>query len=90
MPKVTLPDGCYGMDFDDGSRVNGREGATVEVTDSQAAQIDNSWYSRSGIVNRQRLSFGTRKGKRCVPCKRLWNYWSDSCPKCGEPTEEDE
>ena len=85
MPKVTLPEGCYGLDgFSDGSRVDGKSGCSVEVTDSQAREIDGSWTSRTGVVSgSQQLSFGTISGKRCVPCRRLWNSWTDVCHKCG-------
>lgn len=88
MPKVTLPEGCTGLDFDNGSSVSGPQGSAVEVTDAQAREIDGSWYKRSNVMNSsQRLSIGTKGGKYCTPCRRLWNAWNETCPKCGEPTE---
>lgn len=90
MPKVNLPEGCYGLDFADGSKVDGTQGSAVEVTDSQARQLDKSWYGQSNVMNgSQRLSFGTRKGRRCTPCKRLWNAWNELCPKCGQATTDE-
>lgn len=90
MPKINLPEGCTGLDFQDGTKVDGTSGSTVEVTESQARQIDSSWYSRTGVMNAsQALSFGTRKGMRCVPCKRVWNAWNDTCPKCGKNTQDE-
>jgi len=87
MPKVNLPEGCYGLSFEDGSKVDGKSGQPVEVTDAQASAIGKSWNNRSGVLNTNaRLSFGTKKGKLCSPCKRMWNAWSDTCPRCGEDT----
>lgn len=89
MAKISLPDGCKGLDFPDGSKVSGKGGGSVEVSEAQARQIDNSWYGRSNVMGGQKLQFGTRKGMRCRPCKRLWNAWNDVCPRCGEQTVED-
>lgn len=87
MPKINLPDGCTGLDFPDGSKVDGKQGSTVEVSENQARAIDGSWYSRSNVMNSsQQLMFGTPTGMRCVPCKRVWNVWNKTCHKCGEPT----
>lgn len=61
MPKVTLPDGCTGLEFADGTKVDGRAGA-AEVTERQAHDIDKSWYRRSGVMRGgQAFSFGTRQ-----------------------------
>jgi hypothetical protein len=87
MTKVTLPDGCYGLEMADGTKIDGRAGA-AEVSPEHARAIDKSWYKGAGVLTGgQRFSFGTRTGRRCVPCKRTWNSWSLLCPKCGEDTQ---
>jgi hypothetical protein len=86
MTKVTLPDGCSGLEFADGTKVNGRAG-TAEVSDDHARQIDKSWYRSAGVMRSgQQFSFGTRVGARCAPCNRTWNAWSVYCPRCGAAT----
>lgn len=32
-------------------------------------------------------SIGTKKGRWCFDCKRLWQAWSEICPRCGGPTQ---
>jgi hypothetical protein len=87
MPKVTLPDGCLGLEFSDGTKVDGRAGA-AEVTETQARDIDHSWYRRAGVMRGGvAFSFGTKAGRACRPCKRTWNAWSSTCPRCGAPTD---
>src|SRR5580700_10617851 len=87
MPKVTLPDGCMGLEFSDGTKVDGRAGA-AEVTETQARDIDHSWYRRAGVMRGgPAFSFGTKAGRACRPCKRVWNAWNSLCPKCGAPTD---
>lgn len=88
MAKVTLPDGCMGLEFSDGTKVDGRAGS-AEVTERQARDIDKSWYRRSGVMRGgTQFSFGTKSGRICMPCKRVWNRWNALCPRCGEQTEE--
>jgi len=88
MTKVTLPTGCVGLEFSDGTKVDGRAG-TAEVTETQARDIDHSWYRRAGVMRGgQQFSFGTKRTRTCTPCKRRWNAWSSTCPRCGAPTLE--
>lgn len=86
MPKVTLPDGCMGLEFSNGSKVDGRAGV-AEVSERQARDIDKSWYRRSGVMRGgQQFSLGTKTGRQCGPCRRNWNSWSAVCPRCGRAT----
>lgn len=89
MTKVQLPEGCYGLDMADGKKYKAnRPGGTVEVSSKDAHYIDTSFYGQQGIMTgRERFSFGTRKGQWCGPCRRLWNVWNKTCPKCGAETE---
>lgn len=91
MATVTLPRGCTGLDFADGTRVSaGREGSTVEVSSRNTKFLQNSWYGQTGVISGTGFSFGTKGTRRCIPCKRDWNAWSLECPRCGRPTEADE
>lgn len=91
MTKINLPPGCVGFDCKDGTKYTAdRPGGAVDVNDRHAAAVKTGQFSgdanllSSGVA----LSFGTKKGRRCEPCGRIWNAWSVNCPKCGEPTVE--
>lgn len=88
--KVKLPPGCSGIDAQDGTRYTGRKGGVVEVSDTHAAAIRRSQHQDIGMLSGTEAHFiGTKKGRWCEPCKRLWNAWSTECPKCGVPTTEE-
>lgn len=86
--KVQLPPGCKGFDCADGTKYTAnRAGGSVTVEDRHAKAINTGQYGEKGLVSAKgALSFGTRKGKHCQPCKRLWNAWNTECPRCGAPT----
>jgi hypothetical protein len=89
MTRVQLPDGCYGLDMANGKNYKAdKPGGSVEVSSRDAHFIDTSFYGQAGIMRgSSQFAFGTRKGRRCAPCKRTWNAWSDFCPRCGAGTE---
>lgn len=90
MPKIQLPDGCRGLDMADGTKYTAKPGDKVEVSDAHAKYIGTSFYGQSGIMAKgERMSFGTKRTMVCTPCKRRWNAWNDTCPKCGQPTIEE-
>ena len=88
MPRVNLPAGCGGFTSADGSRYDAKPGTSVELSDVHAARLAKSQHASIGMIT---LNPGTRiatkGGRRCAPCRRLWNVWSVVCPKCGQPTE---
>lgn len=89
MAKVTLPSGCNGLDMADGTKYNADATGRVEMSNKHAKYLKTSWYGQNGVMtDTQSLSFGTKKTKLCVRCKRAWNAWSETCPRCGEPTVE--
>lgn len=89
MPRITLPDGCKGLDMADGTKYTATGGDKVNVSDSHAAYIKNSFYGSSGIMHGgEQFTFGTKKTMVCAPCRRTWNAWNTECPRCGAPTEE--
>ena len=85
--RVTLPPGCSGLDCADGTRYTGRKGGTVEIEDRHAKAlkhgegITNTMLSAKGLTN-----IGTKRGQWCPGCNRIWQAWSDLCPRCGRPT----
>lgn len=90
MSKIALPDGCMGLDFADGTRVDADGRGRVDVPESYARQIGKSWYGSAGVMaGGERFSFGTKKSRLCRPCKRAWNAWSETCPRCGAETTEE-
>lgn len=90
MPRVTLPEGCFGLEMADGKKYNRRRGAdTIEVSDRHATAIRRGWAGQTGVVVADEPhTIGTRKGRWCTNCQptRVWNAWNTHCPKCGAET----
>lgn len=86
--KVQLPPGCSGFDCKDGTKYTAnKKGGMVEVSDRHAKAINQGQYGDTGFISAKgALSFGTKEGRWCKPCLRLWNSWSKECPKCGVAT----
>ena len=85
MAKVSVPDGCQGLDMEDGTAYKARAGQ-VEVTDDHARALRRGYYGQSGMITTQSTQLGTKAGRWCAPCKRTWQAWSLECPRCGKPT----
>jgi hypothetical protein len=92
MPRVFLPPGCGG--FADGDRKYLAErgpGSYVNIEDGspQLKKLQAQDYASAGLVDAgPEKFFSTRKddGRWCKPCKRVWQRWSLTCPKCGRDT----
>lgn len=83
--KVQLPPGCKGFDCKDGTKYTAkRAGGTIEVSDRHADAINNSQFGGDAnlVSAKGSLSFGTKQGRWCAGCKKLWNSWSEKCPRC--------
>ncbi|MFF4403592.1 hypothetical protein [Streptomyces sp. NPDC001404] len=89
MPRITLPDGCRGLDMADGTKYTKGPGDKVDVSQAHADAIRRGYYGQSGIMRGgEQFTLGTKRGMACTPCKRVWNAWNHECPRCGAPTEE--
>jgi hypothetical protein len=90
--RVNLPPGCEGLNMQDGTRYSGKSGGTVTVEDRHAAAVTKlSTGGDGGLVDGRFKGFlGTKKGRWCGPCRRVWNAWSHSCPRCGGITESED
>jgi hypothetical protein len=89
--RVKLPsNGCSGLVSRlDGTRYDGKPGSTITIADHHAAEIAVSKRgdSNNGLLSlKEGFSFGTKKGRFCESCSRLWNAWSVVCPRCGNDT----
>jgi hypothetical protein len=85
--KVNLPPGCSGFNCADGTKYSGRPGGTVEVADRHAKAINKGAYGQQDFIAATgATSFGTKKGRWCQTCNRLWNAWNHTCSKCGNAT----
>jgi hypothetical protein len=96
MPRVQLPPGCAG--FADGDRKYMAErgaGSFVNIDDTDPVgaralqKLRGQDYASAGLVDAGPEKFFTvRKndGRWCKPCRRVWNRWSLTCPKCGHDT----
>lgn len=91
--RVNLPPGCDGLNMEDGTRYTRNRRGTVEVADRHAAAVNKQVGGEGGLIGGAggfRGFLGTRRGRWCAACRRVWNAWSLSCPRCGEDTVEDE
>lgn len=88
--KVQLPPGCKGFDCKDGTKYTAsRPGGSVTVEDRHANAINTGQFGQRDLISAKGAqTFGTKKGKYCLPCKRLWNAWNVECPRCGAPTSD--
>jgi hypothetical protein len=86
--KVNLPPGCKGFDCKDGTKYTApRAGGTVTVSDRHAAAIESGQYGQQDFISgKGSQSFGTKKGRQCPDCGRVWNVWNAHCTKCGTET----
>ena len=89
--KVQLPPGCSGFDCKDGTKYTApRPGGTVTVEDRHANAISAGQYGESGFISAKgAVSFGTKRGQWCPACRRVWNAWNTTCPRCGGDTVAD-
>lgn len=93
--KVNLPPGCAGLDLKDGSRYNARRapggGRMVEVSERHARAINSGQFGEQGLMDaHERSQIGTKKGRWCKPCGRIWQAWTTTCHKCGGETVPEE
>ncbi|MFK0203678.1 hypothetical protein [Streptomyces lavendulae] len=88
--RVHLPPGCSGLDFRDGTRYTAsRPGGTVVVRDAHAAAVNAGPRRENGLLSaRGAISVATKRGRWCSGCRRLWNAWSTTCPRCSADTSE--
>lgn len=90
--RVNLPPGCDGLNMQDGTRYTRNRRGSIEVSENHAAAVERQIGGEGGLAYAAgfRGFLGTRRGRWCTACTRLWNAWSHECPRCGEPTVEDE
>jgi hypothetical protein len=92
VPRIFLPPSCGG--FADGDRkILAERGpgsfVTIEDGDPQLKKLRNQDYAQAGLVDAgPEKFFSLRKddGRWCKPCRRVWQRWSLTCPKCGGDT----
>lgn len=86
--RVLMPPGMEGINMGDGTRYHDRPGGAVTVSDEHAVAIDamNGNGDAGLITGKFRGFLGTRRGRRCEPCNRTWQAWTETCHRCGSPT----
>lgn len=84
--RVQLPPGCGGFTTADGSRYDAKPGTSVVLEDRHADALAKSQHSSIGLVTKGSTRLNTKAGRWCRPCRRLWQAWSSTCPKCEGPT----
>jgi hypothetical protein len=87
--RIPLPPGNAGLRMEDGTHYRAdREGGTVTVSDEHAPHVRREVGGDAGLTGHGsfRVFGGTREGRWCPSCRKLWNHWNAACVKCGEPT----
>jgi hypothetical protein len=89
MTRVNLPPGCYGIEVAGYKSRRVKPGSHLDIDNPRVARlIGKSSNTELGIIsNKELVGIGTKAGRWCKPCKRLWQAWSETCPKCGLETE---
>jgi hypothetical protein len=89
MTTVRLPDGCQGLDMQDGTKYTApRQGGTVDMEPQHARAINRGWYGQSGTMRGgPQFSFATKGGRTCPACSRRWHTWTLLCHACQVPTQ---
>ncbi len=88
--RAELPPGCSSLHMEDGTTYNaGRPGGHVDVAEHHARAINRmGGNGTAGLVSAKGWHYlGTKKGRWCAACRRVWNAWSADCPRCGAATE---
>src|ERR1700679_708683 len=85
--RVQLPPGCAGFRCADGSEYSAKGGTSVVLEDRHAKALSHSQHQSIGLVKSgESFSLGTKRGRVCDACSRVWQCWSLQCPKCGAET----
>ena len=94
MPYMQLPPGNRSVRMYDGTRyVAPREGGRVLVDDQHVRAINSmGGNGTAGLLSAGQGEFvggGPKNGRWCRSCQpaRLWQPWSENCPRCGTATE---
>lgn len=89
MVRVSLPEGCFGLEMQDGKKYNADRNGRVEVSAAHAAAIRRSWSGQTGVVVATDPQLMAAKAWRtCLECRpsRRWFKWTSHCPRCGAET----
>jgi hypothetical protein len=82
----TLPPGCRGFTTADGQTLRSSSNGTITLEDNHASRLLRSAHASTGLVSAQSHRLGTKTGRWCVSCSRLWQAWTTRCHRCGELT----
>ena len=95
MPRVNLPPGCAGIADGNWRRFADKPGGHINLDDTdpvekrQLQKLKTQDYASAGLVDAGPEKFFTTRrddGRWCKPCARLWQRWSQVCPRCGQDT----
>jgi hypothetical protein len=82
--RVNLPPGCGGFRCADGSVYSAKPGTSVTLEDRHAKALSSSQHQSIGLVKAgESFALGTKRGQYCEDCHRMWQAWSQVCPRCG-------
>lgn len=93
MPRVALPEGCFGLEMADGTKYNADRNGRVQVADRHASAIKSGFYGAAGVMTvSEPTVLGTKRHRTCFNCSpsRRWNIWTTDCPRCGASTSTEE
>jgi hypothetical protein len=88
MTRINLPPGAYGLSLGSFKTKRVKPGTSVNVDDPKILKlIKNCSNTELGILSDKELvGIKTKNGRWCQECRRLWQTWSKTCPKCSRET----
>jgi hypothetical protein len=89
--RMALPEGCYGLEMQDGKKYNADRNGRVLVADRHVGAVKNQYGPLGLIAVEEPHTLGTKLARICPnhPLTR-WQAWSEHCPKCGAETQLEE
>jgi hypothetical protein len=86
--RVQVPPGMKGFrDRRTGRVIDANRQGFITLDDDDARRLKNSHHNGAGLIETtERIAIGTKKGRWCRNCNRLWNAWNTQCSRCGEET----
>ena len=88
IPRVTLPEGCYGITTADGTKYDANRTGQIEVQDRHVRDIRKQYGTAGIITASEQTVMGTKSTRVCVSCTptRRWQAWTTVCPRCEAET----
>lgn len=87
MPDYRVPNGCTGLQMEDGTRYDaGRDGRIVVDREDHARHIERVGHNGGGHIHKVNITAPRHTPDRvCPQCKFVGYAWQSQCPRCHVP-----